>query len=124
MNGTGAFAKKEYSIAKDHYLRKTREYQAVYRKGRRLRGHHFSLIYLPNHRESNRLGISIHGVKKAVKRNRIKRIIREFFRLNRYFIVPPSDIVVTVRKQFIFDTPAQVDEAVRKLLTRSAVKRG
>ena len=91
-----------------------------------MHGENFSLILLANDLEHNRLGISIHGqLKGAVKRNRIKRIIREFFRLNRHFLqekspesreLPSMDIVVAVRKGFNFGKPADFAASVCSLL--------
>ncbi|MEY8215135.1 MAG: ribonuclease P protein component, partial [Colwellia sp.] len=47
---------------------------------------------------NNRLGLAIakKRVKLAVQRNRIKRIIRESFRLNQHEL-PPIDMVVMVK---------------------------
>jgi len=118
------------SLPKDYLLKKKSEYDNVYRKGKRVHGENFSLILLPNNSEHNRLGISIHGqLKGATKRNRIKRIIREFFRLNRDFHqekgyksseLPFMDIIITVRKGFRPESPAEVAEAVYRLLKRSS----
>lgn len=104
------------TLPKTALLCKPKEFQAVYRNGKRLRGKEFSLIFMPNGLNTNRLGISVHGVKKAVARNRIKRIIREFYRLNRQFISPSSDIVFAVRKNFPPATPQEVEHAVMQLL--------
>lgn len=93
-------------------------------------GANFSLILLPNNAAHNRLGISIHGqLRGAAKRNRIKRIIREFFRLNRKFLqehsigsgkLPYLDIVVTVRQGFNLKNPQEVAEAFNRLLKTKA----
>jgi len=119
---------REFSLPKDSLLRKPKEYNLVYRKGKRIQGNNFSLIFTPNTKSINRLGISIHGqLKGAVRRNRIKRIIREFFRTNRNFIALkdekgcPSmtvDIVFTVRKGFHLNSPTEVVNAVFGLLAR------
>ena len=106
------------TLAKTDLLRKPGEYRKVYRQGRRLRGKNYSLIYLAGNQRTNRLGISVHGVKKAVRRNRIKRIIREFFRLQRDFISPPADIVFAVRREFSLDSPAAINKSVADLLQR------
>jgi ribonuclease P protein component len=116
------------SLPKAYLLRKKSEYDRVYRHGKRVYGENFSLILLPNDLAHNRLGISIHGqLRGAVKRNRIKRIIREFFRLNRCFLqeknpesqeLPSMDIVVTVRKGFNFEKPIDFAETVSSLLDR------
>jgi ribonuclease P protein component len=118
------------SLPKTYLLRKKSEFDNVYRHGKRVHGENFSLILLPNNLEHNRLGISIHGqLKGAAKRNRIKRVIREFFRLNKHFLqeqrtksreLPFMDIVITVRKGFSLKNTADTAEAVNRLLERSS----
>jgi len=118
-------------LPKNYLLRKKDEYENVYLHGKRVHGEHFSLILLPNNRAHNRLGISIHGqVKGAAKRNRIKRIIREFFRLNKDFLqekspkrseLPFMDIVITIRKGFIQDNPLDLAETISALLDQKVV---
>jgi ribonuclease P protein component len=113
-------------LPKAYLLRKKSEYNKVYQHGKRVHGKDFSLILLPNSLAHNRLGISIHGqIKGAAKRNRIKRIIREFFRLKKGFLqekssksceLPFMDIVITVRKGLRLKNPAEVTEAVSSLL--------
>jgi ribonuclease P protein component len=112
-----------------YLLRKKSEYNNVYRHGKRVHGENFSLILLPNKLAHNRLGISIHGqLKGAARRNRIKRIIREFFRLNKRFLqekssksceLPFVDIVITVRKGFSLENPADIAAALSRLLDTS-----
>ena len=128
--GLSCYAMNPLSLPKTYLLRKKSEYDNVYRRGKRVHGENFSLILLPNNLEYNRLGISIHGqLKGAAKRNRIKRIIREFFRLDRRFLqekssrsceLPSMDIVITVRKGFNLEKPADVAVAIRSLLDRSS----
>jgi len=116
---------KTQSLPKSYLLRKKSEYSNVYQHGKRVHGKNFSLIAAPNKTDHNRLGISIHGqLRGAVKRNRIKRIIREFFRLNKLFTqelgytsydLPFMDIIITVRKGFSLDSPAEMAAAVQHL---------
>lgn len=116
-------AKPLFALPKANLLTKPWEYNRVYRQGKRLRGDNFTLLYLPADHATNRLGISIHGqLKGAAKRNRIKRIIKEFYRLNRDFIEPAKDIVLTVRKGFTPDSPAEVARVVATLLAGAARK--
>jgi len=119
--------RRRYRLPKWAPLRKTAEYNAVYRHGKRVRGEHFTIIFMPNGRDYCRLGISVHGVKKAVRRNRIKRIIREYFRLNREALrrgltgdedTPGLDIVFAVRSQFTALTLAAFTESVHRALNR------
>lgn len=108
-----------FKLPKTALLRKPEQYSVVYRQGKRLRGSHFSLIFIENDQGYNRLGISVHGVKKAVLRNRMKRIIREFFRLNRDFLPPSKDIVFAVRKECTFKNPHDVSVAVSAAVNAS-----
>jgi ribonuclease P protein component len=110
------------SLPKTVCIRNPWEYREIYSKGQRLRGDHFSLIWRDNGQDEARLGISIHGVRHAVRRNRIKRIIREFFRLHRQLIAPPIDLVFTVREGFVPDSPAAVAAAVRRVLAQQPAK--
>lgn len=109
---------KAQALPKAMLLVKPWQYRMVYEQGKRVRGQNFSLIYVPNSTAGNRLGISIHGVRQAVQRNRLKRIIREFFRYNRDFIEPFSDVVFAVRPGFVPNSPQEVEAAVQALLAR------
>ncbi len=109
-----------FKLPKTALLRKSKQYSVVYRQGKRYRGDHFSLIFIENDQGFNRLGISVHGVKKAVERNRMKRLIREFFRMNRDFLPPSKDIVFAVRKECLFKNPHQIFTAVIQAVNASS----
>ena len=119
----------EFSLPKTSLLRKSDEFKRVYREGKRLKGNNFGLIIASNNEQGNRLGISVHGVKKAVRRNRIKRIIREYFRLSRGMVNLAEtesvaaesyfDIVFTVRKDFSPDSPQEVAAVIDQLLEKA-----
>ena len=88
----------------------------MYRYGTRLRGRGFSLIFLTGFGVHRRLGISVpRKVGNAVRRNRIKRIVRETFRLHRDVFPPASDIVFTVRPDFSLQGMGDVRDAVSSL---------
>jgi len=79
----------------EHRLRKTDEFSSVFAFRRTLRGKHFELLFRPNAKASARLGVIIAKkfARSAVKRNLIRRIVRESFRLSRGGL-PERDIVV------------------------------
>jgi len=59
---------------------------------------HFLVLQGPSPTGETRLGITAsRKVGGAVERNRVKRRVREFFRLHRTELQPGSDIVVIVR---------------------------
>lgn len=94
----------------------------MYREGTRVNGRGFALLFLPNGSGLSRLGISVHGkLRGVVRRNRIKRIIRESFRLHRDMFPESCDIVVTVNPYFTVDTSASFLAALEVL--RLAPKR-
>ena len=74
------------------------EYDAVYREGRRRSSREFTLFLRPNGLDSSRFGWSIKkALGNAVRRNRIRRRLREILRLHRQEIAPGWDIVIHPR---------------------------
>ncbi len=69
-------------------------------KGKRFHTVNFTVFVLYNGLATNRLGVSVSKrTGNAVKRNRIKRLVRGFFRLNKSKISPgrPVDIIFSAR---------------------------
>lgn len=115
---------KPLALPKSLLIKKPWEYRKVYQEGKRVRSPRLTIIYLANGGPDSRLGVSIHGIKTAVRRNRIKRIIREFFRLNRHFLTPAADVVFAVRPGFEQDTPLAVLQLVERMLRGAMVCSG
>ena len=100
-------------------LHLNREFQQVYKQGKRRHGKGFSIISAPNGADSSRLGISVQRkAGPAVRRNRIKRLFREAFRLHREQFPQASDIVITVRPDFSCDRLAELEQEITGLLRR------
>lgn len=79
-------------------LTSARQFQAVYRQGRRAAAPPLVVFALPNELEHARLGLSVsRRVGGAVARNRIRRLIREAFRHHQHDLPGRYDLVVTVR---------------------------
>lgn len=106
-------------LRKSSLLRKGWEFERVYSGGIRLHGDGFTLICKQNFSNESRLGISVHRkIRGAVKRNRIKRIIRESFRLYRKQYPHSMDIVFAVRPGFSLNHPSDICKVVVSLVPK------
>ncbi|MDD5712814.1 MAG: ribonuclease P protein component [Smithellaceae bacterium] len=87
------------TFGKHEKIRKRKEYKAIYEQGERGYSRNFTYITCTNPSGTRRLGITVsRKVGNAVRRNRIKRLLREFFRLNKAQLQEAQDIVIIARR--------------------------
>ena len=80
-------------------LRKRPQFLRLSRSGKKSHTPNFVVICENNDRGETRLGITVSGkVGNAVVRNRIKRLVREFFRHRRQELARGLDILVIAKK--------------------------
>jgi len=92
----------DYSYTKTDRLRKRTDFIHVSQHGNKVQNRHFLAYYCPSQEKTSRLGITVtKRVGNAVMRNRIKRIVREHFRLSRNEAQPHLDINVIVKKEAV-----------------------
>jgi ribonuclease P protein component len=85
----------EQSFPKSSRLSKTYEYRQVYRTGKRVPSANFLLFYRLNSMDESRVGISTgKKVGHAVKRNRVKRRMKEILRRQRSLLRRNVDLVL------------------------------
>lgn len=91
-----------YDFPKNSRLLTASDYQHVFKKAIKSSDKYFTIIARKGRGDKNRLGLAISkkAVKHAVQRNRIKRVVREYFRLKQQPSKPNVnlDYVVMVRK--------------------------
>lgn len=77
-------------------LKKNYEFQNVFNKGKWYGGDLITIyVYDTLADEPNKLGFAVgKKIAKSVKRNRIRRVIREAYRLNEYRVVKGKNIVI------------------------------
>ena len=85
-----------YRFHKDNRLLDAAAYERVFKKATRSRDKWFTVLCRENNNEAARLGLAISKkhCRAATTRNRIKRIVRESFRLNQAKLAGLDVIVI------------------------------
>lgn len=99
-------------------LKKSRDFQSVYRNGRSL-ANRYLVVYVKKRDDDgeNRVGISVSKkVGNSVVRHRIKRLIRESYRLNCGQVSDGYDLVVIAREKSNGRTFKEMEKALFGLL--------
>jgi ribonuclease P protein component len=109
----------QYSFTKADRILKRREFHALANSGRRIQNEYFIAVFSPGRHGRSRLGVTVtKKVGGAVKRNRIKRLVREFFRLNRHFISGVWDINIIAKNQIADISSEQAYRALQNIFIR------
>ena len=91
--------KTDFSFRKHERLRRQRDFQLTLRYGSRRHTEHFVIVLRPNALQFSRLGVTVSKkVGNAVKRNQVKRCLREFFRLHKHKLPKAHDLVIIAKK--------------------------
>ena len=100
------------SLPREARLTKSGEIRFVFRLGRRVDAKEIEIIWLPRKsnyqmrgRTTSRVCVVVgkRFVRIAARRNRLRRLAKEFFRLNKSRIDPQVDIVVRISSCNLFN---------------------
>lgn len=104
------------TFSKDERVRKKQDYLRIYEQGARRYSQHFTIITCRNSSGIRRLGTTVSKkAGNAVQRNRIKRLLREFFRLNKSRLPAAQDIVIIAKRGIL---PLTYNEVCAELESR------
>lgn len=97
----------------------------VYQRGKKSYHRHFILYYFPNRLGVNRLGLKVgKKLAKAVRRNRVRRLLKESYRLLEAELKVGYDIVIVARPSCLSaDTYSEVSGALRNLFANAKLLR-
>lgn len=97
-------------------LKENRVFRRLYAKGRSAVSPTMVLYCRKNGRRENRLGLTT-GTKlgHAVVRNRVRRRLREIYRLQEHRLAPGYDIVVVARVRAVYSRYAELERDFLRL---------
>ena len=103
-------------------LKQNHEFRRLYQKGKSAVSPYFAIYCRRTGRPQSRLGITT-GVKlgNAVKRNRVRRRIRELYRTNEHRFFSGYDIVVVARTRAVFARYAELERSFLQLMRRLGI---
>lgn len=104
-------------------LKKDSDFRKVYKHGKSFANKYLVIYILKNKSDYSRVGISVSKkVGKAITRNRVRRLIKEAYRLNiDEKIKPGYDIVFIARVSSKDTTFKDIDKSIKNLVKRTDI---
>ena len=93
-------------------LKKNYEFQRLYSRGKSAVTPYLVVYVRKTRKRTNRIGITVSTkLGKAVVRNRVRRRLREIYRLSEEAFVPGTELVVVARVRAVKATYGQLEKA-------------
>ena len=110
-------------MKKEYRVKKEKEFQNVFKKGKSTANRQFVVYVLHKENQDHfRIGLSVSKkIGNAVARNRIKRLIRQFFLEHEIGLAQDKDYVIIARKPVAEMDFNQVTSSLEHVLKRANV---
>ncbi|MEI6746050.1 MAG: ribonuclease P protein component [Methylococcaceae bacterium] len=107
--------KTDFSFPQKSRLKTPADYKKVFTNPTKSSDSYFTLLAVENNFDYPRLGLVVakKNIRKAVHRNRVKRVVRDNFRRNRHTMIN-IDIVVLARKEALDIAPSLLQKSLEK----------
>ncbi len=106
-----------FSFPRSERILKRPDFVNLNQSGDRYHTEHFIVILKQNGLGNTRLGVTVSKrTGNAVKRSRVKRLIREFFRLNKTHLPQGYDIGVIAKKDASYLDLWKIEEELGKVV--------
>jgi ribonuclease P protein component len=113
----------DHDFPKSVRLLAAEDFRSVFRKGHRTQTPYFTIIHIHNSKGRARLGLAVakKNLQRAVDRNRVKRIIREWFRLQQDQLAS-VDIIVQAKMVTSEAGNKELIQSLNETISRLAVR--
>lgn len=103
-------------------LHKNKNFQAVYRSGKSYANRMVVLYVLPNYSNTRRIGFAAgKRLGNAVVRNRVKRLLRDTYRLNQSKLISGMDLILVGRQAAVKSNRMAVEKAFVNLCDKAKI---
>jgi ribonuclease P protein component len=113
---------KKFTLPRELKIKKAEEFQKLYSEGRSIAGRYL-ILYFQKRGDGPTRAAFAAGKKlgKAHVRNRLKRLLRETFRLNRYRLRDGYDLILLARKAAVDVKMQDVEKVFLALANRAKI---
>jgi ribonuclease P protein component len=121
-----AIMPRQFAFTRAMHMKSGKDFQRAFREGRRARGDILVVVVIENGLDVTRLGLSVGRKiwKSAVRRNRVRRIFRESFRLTREKLPVGLDVILIPASPGLWPqlapTCAELEKLAHKAYRREA----
>jgi ribonuclease P protein component len=115
-----------FELKKHERLRLRSEFEEIYRKGERFSNEYFSLLIIKKNTPCKKVAFVAkrETIRKATVRNRIKRLLREAYRLNKNKLIDGINLLLKVRDEKAVKLNFwEVEEALLRLFSKAGILR-
>lgn len=106
----------------DEKIRKNSHFRFIYNRGKSFSDSYLVLYIFRNGKSVNRLGISVSKkVGKSVVRSRVKRLIRENYRLNKDSFKKGYDVIFIARQRAASGSFYDIQKSVMYLMKKGGL---